>query len=35
MLNLNETLLAHDPAEALQEEVGKFELISPKGRSSR
>ncbi len=31
MLNLNETLLAHDPVEALRDEVGKFEVISPKG----
>lgn len=31
MLNLNETLLAYDPAEALADEVGKFELTSPTG----
>ena len=31
MINLNETLLAVDPAEALQDEVGKFEVISPSG----
>jgi hypothetical protein len=31
MLNLNETLLAYDPAEALRDEVGKFEVISPNG----
>ncbi len=31
MLNLNETLLAYDPAEALKDETGKFEVISPTG----
>jgi hypothetical protein len=31
MLNLNETLLAYDPAEALRDETGKFEVISPTG----
>ena len=31
MLKLNETLLAYDPAEALRDEVGKFEVISPTG----
>jgi len=31
MLNLNETLLAYDPAEVLRDEVGKFEVISPSG----
>ncbi len=31
MINLNETLLAYDPAEALKDEVGKFELTSPTG----
>jgi hypothetical protein len=31
MLNLNETLRAYDPAEALRDEVGKFEVISPSG----
>jgi len=31
MINLNETLLAVDPAEALRDEVGKFEVTSPSG----
>ena len=31
MINLNETLLAIDPAEALRDEVGKFEVITPSG----
>ena len=31
MINLNETLLAYDPAEALRDEVGKFEVTSPTG----
>jgi hypothetical protein len=31
MINLNETLLAYDPAEALRDETGKFEVISPTG----
>ena len=31
MINLNETLLALDPAEALRDEVGKFEVTSPSG----
>ncbi len=31
MMNLNETLVAYDPAEALADEVGKFELTSPTG----
>ncbi len=31
MLNIDETLLAYDPAEALADEVGKFELTSPTG----
>ena len=31
MINLNETLLAFDPAEALRDEVGKFDVTSPSG----
>jgi hypothetical protein len=31
MLNLNETLLAYDPAEALRDETGNSEVISPAG----
>ena len=31
MINLNETLLAIAPAEALRDEVGKFEVTSPSG----
>lgn len=31
MLHLNESLLAYDPAEALKDEVGKFEVTSPAG----
>ncbi len=31
MINLNETLIAYDPAEALHDEVGKFEVTSPSG----
>lgn len=31
MLNVNEILFARDPAEALRDEVGKFEVTSPGG----
>ncbi len=31
MLNINEIVLAYDPAEALRDETGKFEVISPSG----
>ncbi len=31
MINLNESLLAYDPAEVLKDEVGKFEVTSPTG----
>ncbi len=31
MLDLNETIVAYDLAEALQGESGKFEIITPTG----
>ncbi len=31
MLNLNETIVAYDLAEALEGESGKFELTTPSG----
>ena len=31
MLDLNETILAYDLAEALEGESGKFEIITPNG----
>ncbi|HYX70276.1 MAG TPA: hypothetical protein VE825_14155 [Terriglobales bacterium] len=31
MLSINETLVTHDPAQALRNEAGIFELISPTG----
>ena len=31
MLNLNETIVAYDLAEALEGESGKFEVVTPTG----
>jgi len=31
MLNLNETIMAYDLAEALMDESGKFEVTTPSG----
>jgi hypothetical protein len=31
MLNLNETLITYDPAQAVESEAGIFELTSPSG----